>query len=98
LKIFDVSTGTGATVVAGNTVNVNYTGWLLNGTAFNENITTSFSLNSVIQGWQEGIPGMKVGGSRRLVIPPNLAYGNNPPSGIPADATLAFEIRMLGIV
>jgi hypothetical protein len=104
LRTWDVTQGTGAAVQPGDTVSVNYIGWLAsNGTKFDASADhgsgpSSFSLNNVIKGWQEGIPGMKVGGIRRLDIPANLAYGaaGNPPS-IPANAELVFEIQLVSI-
>ena len=104
LQVIDQKVGTGATVKAGDTVTVSYTGTLADGTVFDSTAKqggqpATFSLNQVIQGWQEGIPGMKVGGTRKLVIPVSLAYGANPPagSGIPANATLTFVIDLLAI-
>lgn len=103
LRTWDVTEGTGAAVQPGDTVSVNYIGWLTNGTKFDSSADhgsapAQFSLNNVIKGWQEGIPGMKVGGVRRLDIPANLAYGaaGNPPS-IPANAELVFEIQLVSI-
>jgi hypothetical protein len=103
LRTWDVTEGTGDTVQPGDSVSVNYIGWLTNGTKFDASADhgsgpTTFSLNNVIKGWQEGIPGMKVGGVRRLDIPANLAYGaaGNPPS-IPANAELVFEIQLVSI-
>jgi FKBP-type peptidyl-prolyl cis-trans isomerase len=99
-----VQVGTGATVVSSSTLRVFYTGWLAsNGTEFERSRTTgaptTFALSGVIQGWQQGLPGMKVGGIRRLLIPAALAYGNNPPpgSGIPPGADLIFEVKLLGL-
>lgn len=94
-------------MLAGQTVTVVYTGWLYSNTAsenkgaiFNgPNQRAQFSLNGVIAGWQRGIPGMRVGGVRRLVIPPELAYGNSTPdpSRIPPNATLLFEVELVSV-
>jgi FKBP-type peptidyl-prolyl cis-trans isomerase FkpA len=102
LQIIDQKVGTGATVKPGDTVTVDYTGTLADGTVFDSTAKqggqpATFPLNQVIQGWQEGIPGMKVGGTRKLVIPGPLAYGANPPAGIPANATLTFVIQLLAV-
>ena len=103
LRIWDVTTGTGDVVQPGDTVTVDYIGWLTDGTSFDSSVSrgqpSTFSLNQVIQGWVEGIPGMREGGIRRLDIPANLAYGNNPPSGssIPPGADLVFEIQMIAV-
>jgi len=103
----DLREGSGATVLAGQTVTVVYTGWLYSNTAaenkgaiFNgPNQRAQFSLNGVIAGWQRGIPGMRVGGVRRLVIPPELAYGNSTPdpTRIPPNATLLFEVELVSV-
>src|SRR5205814_2871832 len=78
LKTWDVTEGTGRAVPPGGTVKVHYTGWLTDGTKFDSShdrgTPIELSLNGVIKGWQQGIPGMKPGGVRRLVIPPALAY------------------------
>ena len=104
----DLVVGTGAEVQAGQTVTVIYTGWLYSNTA-SENKGSIFNgpnqryqtaLNSgVIAGWQQGIPGMRVGGVRRLVIPPELAYGSGTPDPevIPPNATLLFEVELVAI-
>ena len=84
----------------GGTVTVHYTGWLTNGKKFDSSVdrgkTISFPLNGVIKGWQEGIPGMKPGGVRRLKIPANLGYGAAGAGGaIPPNATLIFEVELV---
>lgn len=104
--ITDLVLGTGAEAVNGRSLNVQYTLWLYHPTA-PENKgrqvqagTYPFVLGttSVIQGWQQGIPGMRVGGRRRLVIPPSLAYGaaGSPPD-IPGNATILFEVTLLSV-
>jgi FKBP-type peptidyl-prolyl cis-trans isomerase FkpA len=99
----DLVVGTGATAVAGNTVTVAYTGWLhdsskpdAKGAAFDSNTNFSFRLGagSVIRGWDQGVAGMRVGGQRRLVIPPELAYGSSANGPIPANATLVFDVTL----
>ncbi|HET6342056.1 MAG TPA: FKBP-type peptidyl-prolyl cis-trans isomerase [Gemmatimonadota bacterium] len=102
LYILDVREGEGEEAVSGDTVVVHYTGWLPNGMKFDSSRDRaepfSFVLGEgrVIPGWEEGVAGMKVGGQRRLVIPPHLGYG---PIGagdvIPADATLVFDVELL---
>jgi FKBP-type peptidyl-prolyl cis-trans isomerase FkpA len=90
----DLEVGTGDTVVAGILVRAEYTGWLIDGTVFDDS-EFCFPLTGVIGGWQEGIPGMLVGGKRKLVIPPNMAYGDRGSgSTIPGNATLVFDIRI----
>ena len=103
----DLAVGTGATAAAGNTVRVSYTGWLYDssktngkGTQFDASASFAFVLGagSVIRGWDQGVPGMKVGGQRRLTIPPDLAYGSaSPGAAIPANATLVFDITLLAV-
>jgi peptidylprolyl isomerase len=97
----DTTVGTGATVEPGATVTVDYTGAVAaTGIIFQSSKDTgspvSLSLSQVIAGWSQGVPGMKVGGTRRLLIPASLAYGANPPSGsgIPANADLVFDITV----
>ena len=103
LRITDLVIGDGAEASAGQTVAVNYRGTLANGTEFDSSYGRgpfSFPLGGgrVIQGWDEGVAGMKVGGKRKLVIPPDLAYGDRGAGGvIPPNATLTFEVELLRI-
>jgi FKBP-type peptidyl-prolyl cis-trans isomerase len=95
--------GNGATAKAGDTVSVNYTGWLEDGTKFDSSIdrsqTFDFTLGSgqVIKGWDEGVAGMNVNGTRLLVIPPSLGYGSTANGSIPANSTLIFEVQLVAI-
>ena len=100
LQIIDFEVGTGDAAQAGGTVTVHYTGWLTDGTKFDSSLDRgepiSFRLDGVIQGWQEGIPGMQVGGKRRLIIPPELGYGEaGSPGGIPPNAELIFDVELV---
>lgn len=104
LQVMDTKSGTGAEVKAGDTVTAEYTGALMsNGVVFDASAdhggAVSFPLDGVIPGWSQGIPGMKVGGSRRLLIPASLGYGPQPPSGstIPANADLVFDVTITKI-
>ncbi|MES2971358.1 MAG: FKBP-type peptidyl-prolyl cis-trans isomerase [Patescibacteria group bacterium] len=104
LESIDLEQGTGDEVKPGDKVTAHYTGAIAkDGTIFQSSLDTGqpvpFSLNGVIKGWTEGVPGMKVGGKRRLLIPAALAYGSTPPqgSGIPADADLVFDIEMVKV-
>jgi FKBP-type peptidyl-prolyl cis-trans isomerase FkpA len=104
LTIEDVTVGTGAAAVAGKKVKVHYTGWLTNGTKFDSSKDRGdpfeFSLGGgqVIKGWDEGVQGMKIGGKRKLTIPPGLGYGARGAGGvIPPNATLVFEVELLGV-
>lgn len=101
LDIKDLTEGTGDAVKAGDTVTVDYTGAVAaTGVIFQSSLDTgqqaTLSLDNVIPGWRDGIVGMKVGGTRRLLIPAIQAYGSNPPqgSGIPADADLVFDVTL----
>jgi len=104
LKYVDTLEGTGASPQVGQTVSVNYTGRLENGTKFDSSFDhgTPFEFRigtgSVIKGWDEGLMSMKIGGKRKLIIPPALAYGaaGRPPT-IPANSTLIFEIELLSV-
>lgn len=102
LKIQDLKVGDGPSPKMGETVSVHYIGWLESGKEFNNSYTTGrpaeFKLGGVIEGWNEGLQTMKVGGKRRLIIPSNLAYGpRGRPPAIPPNANLTFEIELLGI-
>jgi len=104
MKVEVLTQGTGEEAKTGDTVSVHYVGTLENGTKFDSSVDRgepfSFTLgeNRVIQGWELGVLGMKVGEKRKLTIPSNLAYGNQAVGGvIPANATLVFEVELLGI-
>jgi FKBP-type peptidyl-prolyl cis-trans isomerase len=104
LETIDTKVGAGAAVQASQTVTVDYTGAVAaTGVIFQSSKDTgqpvTFPLNQVIPGWTQGIPGLKVGGTRRLLIPANLAYGANAPqgSGIPANADLVFDVTLHSI-
>jgi FKBP-type peptidyl-prolyl cis-trans isomerase len=104
LKVEDLSEGTGAEAVEGSVVNVHYTGWLTDGTKFDSSLDSgrpfSFTIGAgrVIQGWEVGVAGMRVGGTRRLTIPPSMGYGDAGAGGvIPPGATLVFEIELLDV-
>jgi len=102
LQIIDLEVGTGDEVKPGDTVTVDYTGALAaNGTIFQSSLDygqpVTFSLQEVIKGWTEGIPGMKVGGKRRLIIPADMAYGSQARPGIPANSALVFDVTLHAI-
>ena len=102
LKYEDTKVGTGPEAKAGQTAVVHYTGWLTNGTKFDSSkdrgqpFTFPLGGGRVIKGWDEGVQGMKVGGTRKLTIPSNLGYGAQGAGGvIPPNATLVFEVDLL---
>jgi FKBP-type peptidyl-prolyl cis-trans isomerase len=108
LKYTDTKTGDGAAAIAGDKVSVHYTGWLYNngakGAKFDSSVDRGkpfqFTLGAhqVIPGWDEGVAGMKVGGKRTLIIPPELGYGARGAGGvIPPNATLMFDVELLGV-
>jgi FKBP-type peptidyl-prolyl cis-trans isomerase FkpA len=104
LIIEDLTIGTGDEAVRGQTVAVHYTGWLANGTKFDSSKDRSapfdfpLGLGHVIAGWDEGVLGMRVGGTRKLIIPPEMGYGSRGAGGvIPPNATLVFEVELLAV-
>ena len=104
LIIEDLTLGEGAEAAKGQAVTVHYTGWLTDGSKFDSSVDRNdpfeFSLGRgyVIPGWDEGVAGMRVGGKRKLTIPPHLGYGEYGAGGvIPPNATLVFEVELLGV-
>jgi len=104
LIIEELNVGEGAEAVAGKQVRVHYTGWLTDGTKFdsskdrNDPFDFPLGRGHVIRGWDEGVAGMKVGGKRKLTIPPEMGYGARGAGGvIPPNATLVFEVELLGV-
>jgi FKBP-type peptidyl-prolyl cis-trans isomerase len=104
LKYWDIKVGTGQEAKEGDHVKVHYTGWLTSGKKFDSSVDAhqpyEFTLGKgeVIKGWDEGVAGMKVGGKRQLRIPPELGYGEKGyPGVIPANATLIFDVQLLGV-
>ncbi|HEV2238068.1 MAG TPA: FKBP-type peptidyl-prolyl cis-trans isomerase [Ktedonobacterales bacterium] len=108
LKYIDLKVGTGPAVKNGDTITVNYSGWLANGTEFDSSVDPQFQhvqtlpvtlgQGQVIVGWEKGLIGMKAGGSRRLIIPPDLGYGvSGSPPTIPANAVLVFDVSVVKI-
>ena len=103
MKIEDLVVGTGAEALKGKLVSVHYTGWLTDGKKFDSSkdrgqpFQFPLGRGQVIQGWDDGVQGMKVGGKRKLTIPPELAYGERAQGSIPPNSTLVFEITLLQI-
>jgi FKBP-type peptidyl-prolyl cis-trans isomerase len=104
LIIEDLVVGTGAAATSGQKVTVHYTGWLANGKKFDSSkdrgdpFVFPLGKGQVIKGWDEGVQGMKVGGKRKLTIPPAMGYGARGAGGvIPPNATLVFEVELLGV-
>lgn len=104
LEYWDIKVGTGPTATAGQTVTVDYTGWLTDGKKFDSSVdrgqpfTFHLGAGQVIKGWDEGVAGMKVGGKRQLRIPPDLGYGSRGAGGvIPSNATLIFDVELLKV-
>jgi len=104
LKTEDLIIGTGTEVKTGDTVSINYLGTLENGTKFDSSydrgqpFETQIGVGRVIKGWDQGVPGMKVGGKRKLTIPADLAYGSRGVGSIiPPDATLIFEVELVAV-
>ena len=104
LQIEDLVVGTGAEATAGQNVHVHYTGWLTDGTKFDSSLDRGqlfvFPLGGgrVIKGWDQGVAGMRIGGKRKLTIPPELGYGaRGAGSVIPPNATLVFEVELHGL-
>ena len=104
LQVEDMVVGTGAEAIKGKLVSVHYTGWLTEGKKFDSSkdrgqpFQFPLGRGHVIPGWDQGVEGMKVGGKRKLTIPPELGYGAQGAGGvIPANATLVFEVELLGV-
>jgi len=104
LIIEDQTVGTGREVKTGDTISIHYVGTLENGQKFDSSrdrgqpFEAQIGVGQLIKGWDQGIPGMKVGGKRKLTIPSDLAYGDaGIPGAIPAKATLIFEVELMGI-
>jgi FKBP-type peptidyl-prolyl cis-trans isomerase len=104
LRYWDIRVGNGDVAKEGSRVRVHYTGWLTTGKKFDSSVDAGkpfdFTIGNgeVIKGWEEGVAGMRVGGKRQLRIPPGLGYGaDGSPPDIPPNATLIFDIRVLGV-
>lgn len=103
LKIEDREVGTGPEVKSGDTVSIHYTGTLTDGTKFDSSVDrgapfeTQIGTGAVIEGWDKGVVGMKVGGKRKLTIPPHMGYGEQGMGQIPPNSTLIFDVELLEI-
>jgi FKBP-type peptidyl-prolyl cis-trans isomerase len=103
LKYVDEVVGTGESPSPGKSVTVHYTGRLENGTKFDSSVDRGqpfefiIGVGQVIKGWDEGVMTMKVGGKRKLIVPPDLGYGADSPDPIPPNSTLIFEVELLGV-
>ena len=104
LRYKDLQVGQGAEAAKGKTVEIHYTGWLEDNTKFDSSLDPShpftfrIGIDDVIQGWHQGIAGMKVGGKRRLVVPPELGYGKQGVARVvPPNATLVFEVELVNV-
>ena len=104
LKSEDLVVGSGAEAKTGQAVRVHYTGWLVDGKKFDSSLDSGdpfgFTLGKgqVIKGWDQGVVGMKVGGKRKLTIPPELAYGDKGfPGAIPPGSTLVFDVELIAV-
>ncbi len=102
-SIEDIVVGTGRMAKVGDNVTVHYSGWLTSGSKFDSSLdrgvpfTFKIGAHQVIKGWDRGVPGMKVGGKRRLTIPPDMGYGSRGMGPIPANSTLIFDIELLAV-
>lgn len=102
-KIEDIKEGAGPEVTGGDNITIHYHGTLEDGTVFDSSyergapFKTRIGVGNVIEGWDMGVPGMKVGGKRKLIIPAKLAYGDRAIGDIPAGSTLIFEVELVGI-
>ena len=104
LIVEDLIIGSGKEAKPDSEIKVDYTGWLEDGTEFDSSLkegrtplSITLGIGQVIQGWDQGVPGMKVGGERRLTIPPHLGYGNRSVGSIPPNSTLIFEVNLLEV-